>query len=152
MEVSRIENLPTPPGIINSIKAGFDMIASHITAILLPLMLNLFLWLGPRLRMNALFDSIKSEVIAIWKHFCLKRQKRTARIDKINAWQPVFGRDLLRAKMLFHCHGKISTALNCGVVRNNHTVLTADDSDSRHNSRTWGSAIIEAPRRKCRKL
>ena len=43
------------------------MIASHITAILLPLMLNLFLWLGPRLRMNALFDSIKSEVIAIWK-------------------------------------------------------------------------------------
>lgn len=67
MEVSRIENLPTPPGIINSIKAGFDMIASHITAILLPLMLNLFLWLGPRLRMNALFDSIKSEVIAIWK-------------------------------------------------------------------------------------
>lgn len=67
MEVSRIENLPTPPGIINSIKAGFDMIASHITAILLPLLLNLFLWLGPRLRMNALFDSIKSEVIAIWK-------------------------------------------------------------------------------------
>lgn len=67
MEVSRIENLPTPPGIINSIKAGFDMIASHITAILLPLLLNLFLWLGPRLRMNALFDSIKDEVIAIWK-------------------------------------------------------------------------------------
>jgi hypothetical protein len=37
MEVSRLENLPPPPGIINSIKAGFDAIASRITAILLPL-------------------------------------------------------------------------------------------------------------------
>jgi hypothetical protein len=67
MEVSRLENLPPPPGIINSIKAGFDTIASHITAILLPLALNLFLWLGPRLHMNALFDSIKADVVAIWR-------------------------------------------------------------------------------------
>ncbi|MBI3152851.1 MAG: hypothetical protein HYZ21_12000 [Chloroflexi bacterium] len=67
MEVSRIENLPPPPGIISSIKAGFDTIASHITAILMPLLLNLFLWLGPRLQMNALFDSIKNEVVGIWQ-------------------------------------------------------------------------------------
>lgn len=66
MEVSRTENLPTPPGIINSIKAGFDTIASHITTILLPLLLNLFMWLGPRLRMDALFNSIKENVISIW--------------------------------------------------------------------------------------
>jgi hypothetical protein len=67
MNVSRIENLPPPPGIINSIKVGFDIIATHITAILLPLLLNLFLWLGPRLRMDALFDSIKANVLSIWK-------------------------------------------------------------------------------------
>ncbi len=67
MEVSRIENLPPPPGIINSIKAGFDAIAMHITAIIFPLLLNLFLWLGPRLRMDALFDSIKSDMISIWQ-------------------------------------------------------------------------------------
>ena len=67
MNVSKIENLPPPPGIINSIKAGFDIIATHITAILLPLLLNLFLWLGPRLRMDALFNSIKADVVAIWK-------------------------------------------------------------------------------------
>ena len=52
---------------MSSIKAGFDTIAAHITAILLPLLLNLFLWLGPRLRMNALFDSIKDEVVSIWR-------------------------------------------------------------------------------------
>lgn len=67
MEVSKIENLPPPPGIINSIKAGFDTIASHITAILLPLLLNLFMWLGPRLKMNGLFDSVKNEVVGVWQ-------------------------------------------------------------------------------------
>lgn len=67
MEVSKIENLPPPPGIISSIKAGFDVVASHITAILLPLLLNLFMWLGPRLRMDALFDSIKDDVVNMWQ-------------------------------------------------------------------------------------
>ena len=67
MNVSKIENLPPPPGILNSIKAGFDIIATHITAILLPLLLNLFLWLGPRLRMDALFNSVKTDVISVWK-------------------------------------------------------------------------------------
>lgn len=66
MEVSRIENLPPPPGIINSIKAGFDVIASHITAILLPLLLNLLLWLGPRLKMDTLFKSIESDMTLFW--------------------------------------------------------------------------------------
>jgi hypothetical protein len=67
MDVSQRENLPPPPGIINSIKAGFDIVATHITAILLPLLVNLFLWLGPRLRMDALFNSVKTDVISIWK-------------------------------------------------------------------------------------
>ncbi|MBI5944807.1 MAG: hypothetical protein HY864_10605 [Chloroflexi bacterium] len=67
MEVSRVEKLPPPPGIISSIKAGFDTIATHITAILLPLLLNLFLWLGPRLRLNALFDLVKGDAVQIWK-------------------------------------------------------------------------------------
>ncbi len=67
MEVSQVEKLPPPPGIISSIKAGFDTIATHITAILLPLLLNSFLWLGPRLRLNALFDLVKGDAVQIWK-------------------------------------------------------------------------------------
>jgi hypothetical protein len=67
MDVSPKENLPPPPGIINSIKAGFDLIATNIVAISLPLLLNLFFWLGPRLRMDALFNSIKADVVMIWK-------------------------------------------------------------------------------------
>lgn len=68
MEVSRIENLPPPPGVISSIKAGFDTVAAHITAIFLPLLLNLFLWLGPRLHIDALFNSVKADVILIWQN------------------------------------------------------------------------------------
>ena len=67
MEVTRLENLPPPPGIMSSIRAGFDSIASHITAILFPLFLNLFFWLGPRLRVNAFFDSFKDDIVRIWQ-------------------------------------------------------------------------------------
>ena len=67
MEVSRIENLPPPPGVINSIKAGFDKVAAHVTAIVLPLLLNLFLWLGPRLRLDALFNLMRTNMISIWQ-------------------------------------------------------------------------------------
>jgi hypothetical protein len=67
MERTSTEGFPPPPGIINSLKAGFDAIAAHISAILLPILLNLFFWLGPRLRMDAFFNSVKSDVISIWK-------------------------------------------------------------------------------------
>jgi hypothetical protein len=67
MERTRTEGFPPPPGIINSLKAGFDAIAGHIYAIFLPLLLNLFFWLGPRLRMDAFFSSIKAEMISIWQ-------------------------------------------------------------------------------------
>jgi hypothetical protein len=67
MEISRLENLPPPPGIINSIRAGFDSVANHIGAIFLPLFLNVFLWLGPRLKMDALYQSIKGDMIRTWQ-------------------------------------------------------------------------------------
>lgn len=49
------ETLPPPPGVMGSLRAGFDVVAAHITAILLPLALDLLLWLGPRLRVDQLY-------------------------------------------------------------------------------------------------
>jgi hypothetical protein len=43
------------------------VIAAHLTGILLPLMLDLFLWLGPRLRIDALFNSIEADVLYFWR-------------------------------------------------------------------------------------
>jgi hypothetical protein len=53
MQAPKIETqtLPPPPGIIGSIRAGFDVTTGHITAILMPVILDVLLWLGPRLSM-----------------------------------------------------------------------------------------------------
>jgi hypothetical protein len=53
---NEVQTLPPPPGIIGSLRTGFDAIAAHITAILLPLALDLLLWLGPHLSMNQLIQ------------------------------------------------------------------------------------------------
>jgi hypothetical protein len=58
MEMDKIETLPPPPGIVGSLKAGFDAIASNLSVILLPLALDLLLWLGPRLHVDTLFQPI----------------------------------------------------------------------------------------------
>ena len=84
MEVSRLENLPPPPGIINSIKAGFDAIAARITAILLPLLLNLFLWLGPRLRMDALYKSLEGDMVTIWQAGRISAEDIQVMLDTYN--------------------------------------------------------------------
>ena len=60
--MDKIETLPPPPGVIGSLKAGFDAIASNLTVILLPLALDLLLWLGPRLRIDRLFEPIFDEM------------------------------------------------------------------------------------------
>ncbi len=56
MKTLNQQTLPPPPGIIASLKAGFDAIATNIVLILFPLGLDIFLWLGPRLRVNRLFE------------------------------------------------------------------------------------------------
>lgn len=62
MEKDKIETLPPPPGIVGSLRAGFDAIASHLTVILIPLALDLLLWLGPRLHVDRLFQPIFNEL------------------------------------------------------------------------------------------
>ena len=58
METEKLQTLPPPPGIIASLKAGFDAIAANISLILLPLGLDLLLWFGPHLRVNRLFEPL----------------------------------------------------------------------------------------------
>jgi hypothetical protein len=56
MNVQKIESLPPPPGVIGSLKAGFDAVSNHIGLILLPVALDIFLWLGPRLSVGGLIN------------------------------------------------------------------------------------------------
>lgn len=67
MYAQKLETLPPPPGVIGSLKAGFDVVSSHVMLIFIPLVLDLFLWLGPRLSVSnvmgpvyaALFEQVK---------------------------------------------------------------------------------------------
>jgi hypothetical protein len=60
MQAPRIETqtLPPPPGIIGSLRTGFDAIAGNVTVILMPLALDLLLWLGPRLSLSGLMKPL----------------------------------------------------------------------------------------------
>ncbi|MFZ5911889.1 MAG: hypothetical protein ACOYYU_17915 [Chloroflexota bacterium] len=62
METEQLQTLPPPPGIVGSLRAGFDVIASNILVILLPLALDLWLWLGPHLRIDHLFKPLLDEM------------------------------------------------------------------------------------------
>ncbi len=51
-------NAPTPPvGVIESLSQGFETVAEHLLLLLLPLLLDLFLWLGPRIDFGPAIDA-----------------------------------------------------------------------------------------------
>ncbi len=56
MNTQRFEEFPPPPGIIGSLRAGFDAVSRHVGLIFLPVVLDIFLWLGPRLSVNGLIN------------------------------------------------------------------------------------------------
>jgi hypothetical protein len=65
MELDKLETLPPPPGVVGSLRAGFDAIAANLSVIFLPLALDLLLWLGPRLRVDRILLDAFEEVSEI---------------------------------------------------------------------------------------
>jgi hypothetical protein len=61
--------LPPPPGLIYSLVRGFDSVANHIMVILPPVLLDLFLWLGPHLRLKGFLQPIIEQLPSIAKAF-----------------------------------------------------------------------------------
>jgi hypothetical protein len=52
------ERLVSPPGVIATLTAGFDLTARHLWLLLVPILLDLFLWLGPRLSFRVLMERL----------------------------------------------------------------------------------------------
>jgi hypothetical protein len=73
--------LPPPPGIIGSLRAGFDVTAANVTSILMPLALDLLLWLGPRLSMNRLVQPVLKEMGSLAASSGLQPTDVTAALD-----------------------------------------------------------------------
>lgn len=57
MNIEKIETLPPPPGVFGSLRTGFDVVANHVWLIFLPIALDVFLWLGPRVSAGDVFAS-----------------------------------------------------------------------------------------------
>ena len=57
--------LPPAPNLIAAIRSGFDAITNHILLILFPIVLVLFLWFGPRIRLTKLINSISEQLFLL---------------------------------------------------------------------------------------
>jgi len=56
--MEKLETLPPPPGVIASLQAGFNVVSSHVALIILPLVFDVILWLGPRVSMGNLAANV----------------------------------------------------------------------------------------------
>jgi hypothetical protein len=61
--------LPPPPGLITTLLRGFDSVANHILVILPPVLLDLFLWLGPHLRLKSFLQPFLEQLPSMAKSF-----------------------------------------------------------------------------------
>jgi hypothetical protein len=63
---AQIRKLPAPPvGIIASIASGFETVNARLELILLPLVLDLFLWLGPHLSVKPVLDQSLAALLSL---------------------------------------------------------------------------------------
>lgn len=85
-----------------------------------------------------------AEVIAIRKDLVLVRQVCAAGIDKIDAREIVFRRDLLRTKMLLHRDRIVGAAFDRGIVADDHAVTAGDTADTRNQAGTRSLVAVHS--------
>ncbi len=67
MNVEKVKELPPPPGVTNSLRVGFDIVSSHVWLILLPILFDSILWLGPRLSAGKVYSALFANMLEILK-------------------------------------------------------------------------------------
>ena len=82
-------NQPTiePPKVIASIKTGFDSVTKNISLILFPILLDLFLWLGPHISVKPIIDNLINSMGIYEKS--LGSDFMTLYKENINMWELV---------------------------------------------------------------
>ena len=84
-------------------------------------------------------------MIAVRKDVGLHRQERAARVDQIDARQPVLKRDFLRSQMLLDRQRVVRAALDGRVVRDDHTRAPFDDTDAGDDAGRRYDAVVLIP-------
>jgi hypothetical protein len=96
MYAQKLETLPPPPGVLASLKAGFDVVSSHILLILIPLALDLFLWLGPRLSVSKVLGPLYALLFEQAKRGLTTPED----VKRLSAFQDLFTEGLKRFNLL----------------------------------------------------
>ena len=92
------------------------------------------------------------EVLAVGEDLGLERQVGAARVDQVDAGQPVLERDLLRAQVLLDREREVGAALDGGVVRDDHALAAVHRADARHDAGAGRLVVVHAERRERREL
>jgi hypothetical protein len=57
MDSANTQVVPVPPSLMKSLMAGFDAVSNHIELLLFPILVDLFLWIGPHVRILGLLQT-----------------------------------------------------------------------------------------------
>ena len=101
----------------------------------------------PLRRHLRLVEEDAAEVLAVGEDLGLERQERAARVDEVEARQPVLRGDLLRAQVLLHGEREVRAALHGRVVRDDHALAALDDADAGDDPGARRLAVVELPGR-----
>ena len=99
----------------------------------------------PLRRHPRLVEEDPAEVLAVGEDLGLQRQEGAARVDEVEARQPVLLRDLLRAQVLLHGEREVRAALDGRVVRDDHALAALDDADAGHDPGARRAAVVQLP-------
>ena len=77
------------------------------------------------------------------KHVVLPRQERAARVDQVDAWQPVLERDFLRAQVLAHGDRVIGAALDRRVVADDDAFEAGHAADARDEAAAGNPVVVQ---------
>lgn len=83
MDMQKLETLPPPPGVIASLQAGFNVVSNRIALIVLPVLLNVFLWLGPRVSIGQWYGAILDSWITLLKRNNFSAQELAVYTDAV---------------------------------------------------------------------
>ena len=101
--------------------------------------------LGDALRRHArLVEEDAAEVLAVGEDLGLQRQEGAARVDEIDARQPVLERDLLGPQVLLHRQRIVGAALDRRVVGDDQDLAAGDAADAGDQAGARRIAVVEA--------
>jgi hypothetical protein len=95
MNRQNLTELPPPPGVMGSLRDGFYAVSSHVWLILLPLLLDLLLWFGPRFSVGGLLNPFFQMVFDQ-----MRTTLTSSDLQRFTAYQAAFSEVLERFSLL----------------------------------------------------